>query len=533
MNTNRLFQSMKARANQILKSSNPKAGPSGFAAEPLPRQPRKRARTPPGQSGVPTIPRSAARARHREQQEIGQGGLPDQMLTEYQLSVMVNRLNSMPAPASFRNTTILPPTDNTLAQNQQFLRDYLALGLDLPPASAPDSTETTGSIEAMRHSLSSPISNAPDPPRNSPYDSRNRVRSAERISNQILTASREADRQHMHSAALAARDVDEHFGLDTDANYIRMTVIRDMQRPSKTQEGSFLLRDTPTSDFEEQVPQSSLRMRLQFDDSEPASFLHSRNRLRDMSNRARTIGTRNSDPNASVLPEVTDASSLTTKVVYDTMLQSIPKSRRNLSKNRVRENEGSADSMLRRTSAQSYQPGLAESPPESFPLESLHFEPEVQDMPSYSEQLAAEQLVHRLYVETPVQAPLDILGMEAEISLGSEAMAEASNMNIDEALYRGRMVSRSEAEADQAQLHNSRSADEARTDIDSESQVQDDESIANEQQHVRGAGARRLIPRRRRHRPVQSPLRHLGQAAGAALPAEPGADDQQAPVRPA
>ena len=81
------------------------------------------------------------------------------------------------------------------------------------------------------------------------------------------------------------------------------------------------------------------------------------------------------------MPPVTDPASLTKNVVHDTVLLSIPTSRRAL-KNKER----AADSALRH----SYAPGLAESPPESFPWESIHFDPEVQDMSSHDQQVAAE-----------------------------------------------------------------------------------------------------------------------------------------------
>jgi hypothetical protein len=82
-----------------MKSNNPRAAASGFAAEPLSRQPRKRPCTQPGASAPHALPQAAARARYREQLETGHGGLPTIPLTEFQLTVMVNRLREMPGPA--------------------------------------------------------------------------------------------------------------------------------------------------------------------------------------------------------------------------------------------------------------------------------------------------------------------------------------------------------------------------------------------------------------------------------------------------
>jgi hypothetical protein len=89
---------------------------------------------------------------------------------------------------------------------------------------------------------------------------------------------------------------------------------------------------------------------------------------------------------AGAMPPVTGPESLTMNVVHDTMMLSIPKSRRNLQKDGLKDTERAANSKISR----SYAPGLAESPPESFPLESIYFDREVQDMPSYDQQMAAE-----------------------------------------------------------------------------------------------------------------------------------------------
>ena len=107
-----------------------------------------------------------------------------------------------------------------------------------------------------------------------------------------------------------------------------------------------------------------------------------------------------------MIPDVTDTASLTMNMVFDTMLQSIPKSMRNISCNRLRKTESAADALLRRQAAESYQPGLAESPPESFPLESIHFEPEVQAMQSHDQQMAAELPVSMgsLSLDCPMQS---------------------------------------------------------------------------------------------------------------------------------
>jgi hypothetical protein len=117
-----LLRNAQARAHKILKQTNTAASRSAFVAESLPPRPRKRPSSPPGASGAP-MPARARRARHREQRELGDGGLPAVPLTESQLVEMVTQLESMPGPASLSDTTLLPPVDQRLAQSQQFLRD--------------------------------------------------------------------------------------------------------------------------------------------------------------------------------------------------------------------------------------------------------------------------------------------------------------------------------------------------------------------------------------------------------------------------
>ena len=496
-NMKHFLSSMTARANRILKQTNPRAAASGLAAEPLPRTPRKRPRTPPGASAPPAMPKAAARARHREQREAGDGGLPTVPLTEYQLAVMVNRLHGMPGPASFRNTTLLPPTDDRLAENQQFLRDYLALGLELPPASAP--TVAQGSMGADMPMPAIPILAARDPqlsPQGSPsraqqppinvYTSPDRLREAKRMVARIERRSM----QQARSEVLAARDVEEHFASGTDAEHLRNTLIRDLQplqQPTARERGTNLMRDAAVPALEQPPPPFGAGMRSERGENDNASLVHNRNRVRDTSRRAEALERRRLTFDDGMMPEVTDAASLTMNVVFDAVLQSIPKSMRNLSRDRLKNTESAADALLRRQAAKSYQPGLAESPPESFPLESIHFEPEAQGMQSHAQQVAAEVSApfHRLSLGSPVPAA-GLHRSDAEAMMAIEAIV----MDAEPAAASGRQA------ADASSHQNDDAAHISESHNDSES------GSAGS-----GDGVRRRDRRvgRQRHRPGQTP----------------------------
>ena len=126
-------ENMKRRANQILRATNPAASASGFAADPLPRQPRKRPHRQPD-TWEPPRPVQASRRRIREERELTGGNMPTIPVTESQLTRMVDTLSRMPGPSSYRDTSLLPPVDAELNPAQQFLRDYHALQLPVPPA---------------------------------------------------------------------------------------------------------------------------------------------------------------------------------------------------------------------------------------------------------------------------------------------------------------------------------------------------------------------------------------------------------------
>jgi hypothetical protein len=100
------------------------------------------------------------------------------------------------------------------------------------------------------------------------------------------------------------------------------------------------------------------------------------------------------------LPDVTVPATLTLNVVHDAVHPSILTWGRVISRDRARQMKNAAQSMQSR----SYAPGLAESPPESVPLELIYFEPEVQDMSSHDQQMAAE---HALVVPEPEVDTLD------------------------------------------------------------------------------------------------------------------------------
>ena len=143
INDRKFVGAMNRRANQILRAANPAASASGFAANPLPRQPRKRAHRQPD-TWEPARPVQASRRRIREERELTGANLPSIPVTESQLERMVDTLSRMPGPSSYRDTSLLPPVDSELNPAQQFLRDYHALQLPVPPT---DAVRATGSAE--------------------------------------------------------------------------------------------------------------------------------------------------------------------------------------------------------------------------------------------------------------------------------------------------------------------------------------------------------------------------------------------------
>ena len=95
---------------------------------------------------------------------------------------------------------------------------------------------------------------------------------------------------------------------------------------------------------------------------------------------------------AAAVPRMMPAAAGAAEIVADGgagggggVLSSLPRHR---TKNRVKDTASATQAII----DDSYAPGLAESPPKAVAWESIHFDPEVQDMPSYDQQMAAEMI---------------------------------------------------------------------------------------------------------------------------------------------
>ena len=153
-----------------------------------------------------------------------------------------------------------------------------------------------------------------------------------------------------------------------------------------------------------------------------ASLLKDDHRVRTMAKRANRIEASTLSANQNlVLPPVTDPSTLLMNSVADSVGISVRTSRRLASDNRMRRTQESADAMLERQSRQSYEPGLAESPPDMPHGESSYFDPEAQSMPSHDQQQAAEQPLRQPpRVENRPDPPLQQQRNEPQADLAQE-----------------------------------------------------------------------------------------------------------------
>ena len=384
------IRSMTTWANRVLNATSHAAASSGFVATELPPLPRKRQRDACSGASQTALPRKAAQARLRNQRQLTNTDVPSVPLTESQVVQMVQTLESMPGPVSYRDTTLLPPVDEALAPSQQFLRDFHALHLPLPPSESMPTITLPSSMFSSDPQSSNTGEHGNEPlitRMNKDHNDRDRLRNAKSRANRILRAAKETD----NSQRLADRDVDERFGTDTDAAFIRGMVMQSTQIPAQHSERTSSFQSQPfRSDVN--MADSALLPAPYPPHGTQTSLIYDRHRVRHAAARAENIQAMHSSANQNlILPQVTGSSSLTMNAVAASVTLSIRPSERISSRNRLQRIERSTDALLQRQSRRIFEPGLAESPPDIPNVESIHFDSEAQSMPSYDQQQAAEQ----------------------------------------------------------------------------------------------------------------------------------------------
>ncbi len=187
----------------------------------------------------------------------------------------------------------------------------------------------------------------PMPSSFAPKLDRHRAKEMQRLENQSEKRARAHAEQVEHTRRLASRDLDEHFGANTDVRYIREMIMAQMQMTDtghSTASGS----SEPMS----AVVLPATQMEVPFgwcgtdmEQSGSWNVLQTCHRFRDAEARAKQtekeISALHQDRNA--MPLVTNPASLTMNTVYDTMLLSIPKSRR---RNLLQSSERRSQSLL-------------------------------------------------------------------------------------------------------------------------------------------------------------------------------------------